>query len=57
MDLLNIPSNAGPTCENCEDSNVDSTARCFDCCTYLCQVCLDAHNQMKGNKRHKVIDV
>ena len=40
------------TCSNC-DENAPAASFCFACKTFLCSVCLAAHNRIKASRAHR----
>ncbi|XP_038053560.1 probable E3 ubiquitin-protein ligase MID2 [Patiria miniata] len=54
--LEDEPSNAPPTCEECEEG-LEAVSRCLDCDGNICQKCRDTHQKMKSTKKHLIVNL
>ena len=47
---------AGVKCGNCEKTSAQSFY-CFKCCAFWCDDCIAAHNIIRANKDHRVLEI
>ena len=56
LDVLAIRecNTAGVKCANC-DKNSRHSFRCFQCCAFWCDGCINAHNLLRAHREHRVL--
>ena len=42
------------TCGNCDQKSSEASY-CFQCCIFYCEVCVTAHDRMRGNANHRSV--
>lgn len=57
LDVVELKSKIeNPQCSNCEEG-LPAQCRCMDCEEFFCETCLAAHQRLKANVEHKILDL